>query len=125
MPQSFGFTREWRAHPTMYSKYIHVNKILIKSGFVSPICSSPTKLAFFAQLLSHVRFFVTSWTVAHQASLSTEFPRQEYWSGFSFPTLGDFPDPGIEPVSPVSSALAGEFFTTVAHGKKLSTLFKH
>jgi len=37
------------------------------------------------------------------------FPRQEYWSGLPFPSSGDLPDPGIEPVSP---ALAGGFFTT-------------
>ena len=32
-------------------------------------------------LLSHVRLFVTPWTVAHQAPLSMGFSRQEYWSG--------------------------------------------
>ena len=37
------------------------------------------------------------WTVALQAPLSKEFPRQEYWSGLSFPSLGDLPKPGIEP----------------------------
>ena len=36
------------------------------------------------------------WTVAHQTSLSMEFPRQEYWSGLPFPPLGDLPIPGIE-----------------------------
>ena len=41
-------------------------------------------------------FFVTPWTVACQAPLSRGFPRQEYWSGFSFPPPGDLPDPGIE-----------------------------
>ena len=51
----------------------------------------------------------TSWTVAHQASLSKEFSKQEYWSGLLFPTPGDLPDPGIEPESP---ALVGGFFTT-------------
>ena len=30
--------------------------------------------------LSHVRLFATPWTVAHKASLSMEFSRQEYWS---------------------------------------------
>ena len=39
--------------------------------------------------------FVTLWTVAHQAPLSMEFPRQEYWSGLSFPPPEDLPDPGI------------------------------
>ena len=43
-----------------------------------------------------------------------EFSRQEYWSGLPFPTPGDLPDPGIELVSLVSSALTGRFFTTSA-----------
>ena len=55
---------------------------------------------------------VTLWIVAHQATLSVGFPRQEYWSGLSFPTPGDLPDPGIKPASLVSLALAGRFFTT-------------
>ena len=52
------------------------------------------------------------WAVAHQTPLSMEFSRQEFWSGFPFPTPGDLPDPGIEPASPASPALAGGFFTT-------------
>ena len=44
-----------------------------------------------AQPLSHVRLFVTSWTVAHQASLSIGIFRQEYWSGVPFPPPGDLP----------------------------------
>ena len=57
--------------------------------------------------------FVTPVTVAHQAPLSTGFPRQEYWSGLPFPPPGDLPNPGIEPASP---ALTGRFFTTEAPG---------
>ena len=41
----------------------------------------------------------TSWTVAQKASLSMEFPKQEYCSGLPFPTPGDLPDPGIKPLS--------------------------
>ena len=59
------------------------------------------------QSLSHVWFFVTPWTVAHQAPLSMEFSRQEYWSRLPFPSPGDLPNPRIEPGSP---ALAGRFF---------------
>ena len=58
--------------------------------------------------------FVTSWMVAHQAPLSLGFPRQEYWSGLPFPTPGDFPNPGVQSVSPV---LAGRFFTTEPSAK--------
>ena len=54
---------------------------------------------------------VTPWTVAHQDPLPMGFARQEYWSGFPCPPLGDLPDPGIEPASPAAPALAGKFFT--------------
>ena len=51
------------------------------------------------------------WTVAHQASLFMEFPRQEYWSGLPFPFPGDLPNAGVEPTS-AAPALAGGLFTT-------------
>ena len=44
------------------------------------------------------------WTVARQAPLSVGFSRREYWSGLPFPPPGDLPEPGTEPVSPVSPA---------------------
>ena len=59
----------------------------------------------------------TPWTIASQAPLSMGFPRGEYWSGLPFPSPGDFPDPGLEPMSP---ALAGGFFTTESPGKRYS-----
>ena len=43
-------------------------------------------------------------TVAHQAPLSMEFSRQEYWTGLPFPSLGDLPDPGIKPKFPTLQA---------------------
>ena len=60
--------------------------------------------------------FGTPWTVARQAPLSTGFSRQDSWSGLPFPSPGDLPDPGIEPTSPVSPALAGGFFTAEPPG---------
>ena len=52
------------------------------------------------------------------------FSRQEYWSGLPFLIPGDLPDPGIEPMSPTSPALAAGFFTTAPPGKPtLSVLF--
>ena len=45
--------------------------------------------------------------VTHQAPLSMGFSRQEYWSGLPFPPPGDLPDPGIQLMSLISSALAG------------------
>ena len=51
--------------------------------------------------------------IAYQASLLMGFPRQEYWSVLSCPPPGDLSDPGIEPMSLVSTPLAGGFLTTV------------
>ena len=50
--------------------------------------------------LSCVQLFATPWTIAYPAPWSMGFSRQEYWSGLPFPSPGDLPDPGIEPVSP-------------------------
>ena len=63
--------------------------------------------------------FVAPWTVACQSPLSIEFSRQEYWSGLPCAPPGDLPDPGIEPMSPASPALAGGFLTTAPPGKNL------
>ena len=63
---------------------------------------------------NQVQLFVTPWTIAHQALLSMEFSRQEYWSGLPCPPPGDLPDPGMEPKSLLSPALASVFFTTNA-----------
>ena len=55
-----------------------------------------------------------SQAVVPQAPLSMEFSGHKHWSGLPFPTPGDLPDPGIEPMSP---ALVGGFFTTEPAGK--------
>ena len=52
------------------------------------------------------------WIVARQAIAQQGFSRQELWSGLPFPPPENLPDPGIEPTSLVSPALAGGFFTT-------------
>ena len=56
------------------------------------------------KLLSRVWLFATPWTVAYQALPSIGFFRQECWSGLSFPSPGDLPNPGIEPGSPALQA---------------------
>ena len=61
-------------------------------GFVMKICCClVTKFASDS--------FATPWTVARQAPLYIQFSRQEYWSGVPFPSPGDLPGPGIEPMS--------------------------
>ena len=69
------------------------------------------------QSLSRLRVYAPLWTAAHQTPLSMGFSRQEYWSGLPFPSPGGLPDPGIEPASLTSAALAGGFFTTWKGGK--------
>ena len=55
-------------------------------------------------------------TTAHQAPPSMGFSRQEDWSGLPFPSPGDLPNPGNQPMSLMSPALAGGFFTTSTGG---------
>ena len=74
------------------------------------------------RVLSHSVPFVTPWTIVHQASLSLEFFRQEYWSGLPFPIPGDLIDPGLKPVFLASPVLAGASFTTVPPGKPMESI---
>ena len=71
-----------------------------------------------ACMLSRVRLFVIAWTGLHR-ELSMEFSRQEYWSRLPLPSPGNLSNSGIEPMSPVSPALAGRFFTTEPPGNPL------
>ena len=66
--------------------------------------------SIFVLVLSHVE-------LDPMAPLSMESSRQQYWSGLPFPTPGDLPNPGIEPASLTSPALAGGFFTTAILNK--------
>ena len=67
---------------------------------------------------SFIQFFAIPWTVAHEAPLSMEFSRQEYWSGLPFPSPGDLPNPGIEPGYP---ALQADSLPSEPPGKSAST----
>ena len=80
-------------------------------GFVCVICIIILRACVLSHF-SHVRLFVTLWTVAHQPPLCLGFSRQEHWSELLFPSLGDLCDPGFEPVSFASLALTGRFSTT-------------
>ena len=64
-------------------------------------------------MLSHfsrVWLCATLWTIACQAPLPMGFSRQEFWSELPCLLSGDLPEPGIEPTSPTSPAVAGRFF---------------
>ena len=73
----------------------------------SNVCKSKVK----GKLLSRVGL-LAPWTIPRQTPPFMGFSRQEYWSGLPLPTPADLPDPGIEPMSLMSPALAGRFFTT-------------
>ena len=55
--------------------------------------------------------------LVHQAPLAIEISRQEYWSGLSYPSPVDFPNPGIEPGSP---ALEADSLQSELPGKRYS-----
>ena len=84
-----------------------VFKVIMSNSFISFVIDIGS-----AQLLSCVPLFVTPLTIAHNAPLSMEFSRQEYWSRLQSPTLRNLPDPGIEPVSLEFPALAGRLPTS-------------
>ena len=77
-------------------------------GTVHPPC------ACMLSPFSCVWLCATLWTTACQALLSKGFSRQDYWSGLPCPPPGNRSDPGIKPVSLMTPALAGGFFTTSA-----------
>ena len=78
--------------------------------------SSPGKLFTLCSVLCYVASVrtgsVTPWAIACQAPLFMGVSRQEYWSGLPCHLPGDLLNPGIEPKSLATSALAGRFFTT-------------
>ena len=88
------YTHDWFI--TLYSR---TNTTLKQLCFSECMCG---------QSLSCVLLFATPWTVAHQASLSMGFSRQEYWSGLPSPPPGDLPDPGFKHTSPASPALQAD-----------------
>ena len=87
------------------------------AGWLAEVEALHLGFDFYLVCACSVQLSETPRTVAHQAPLSMGFFRQEYWRGLPFPSPRDLPNPGIEPMSPVSLALAGRFFTTEPPGK--------
>ena len=86
----------------IYSKYPNqVLKLICTSlvMLITVMLRSHISVCMCAQLLSRVQLFEIPWTESCQPPLSLEFSRQEYWSEWPFPSPGDLPDPGIEPMS--------------------------
>ena len=98
------------SHPLLLSKHAlpptAAGVVLLKGK--GDYVTSLLKTLCVYEPLSCGQFFATPWTVACQALLFMGFCRQEYWSGLPGPLLGDLPDPGIEPLSPVSPALQAD-----------------
>ena len=80
-----GFFTSWATREAQTENYLTAATELIWVVLVNQLC---------------LTLFETPWTVARQATLSTEFSRQEYWSGLPFPSPKDLPNPGIKPRSP-------------------------
>ena len=108
-------------HELLWLSRVHLTKSTPQTFIVGilPPEDSPKEAGYLtllhACMLSHfscVWLFVTPWTVALQAPRSMGLTRQKYRSGWSCPSLGDLPNPGIEPSFPLSPALAGGFFIT-------------
>ena len=110
-PVSMGFSRQeyWRGCHAL------LQGIFLTQG-QNPYLTSPAPAGRFFAIsvawealwlpwgwwFSH--YVVSPWTVARQAPLFTGFPRQEHWSGLSFPPPGNLPDRGIKPGSPALQA---------------------
>ena len=73
--------------------------------FGKPSQNSVSHTCAILSCFSCVWLFVTLWTIAHQAPLSMEFSRQEYWGGLPFSLPGDLPNTGMEPSSTWALAL--------------------
>ena len=75
-------TEYWEEFPVVYSRSLLVIYFIYTNGLLSVSCSVSSN------------YFRPHGTVAHQAPLSMEFSRQEYWSGLSFPSPGNISDAG-------------------------------
>ena len=96
-----GTQRAWPPTLPLFSGLEQINSFLPTPDLRQSRCNM---VRMRAKLLSCVWLFETSWTVAHLAPLSMGFSRQEYWSGLSFPSPGNLPNPGIKSVSPALQA---------------------
>ena len=103
----------------LWGLFVFIELFFFFKETISVLCSSycdvnyVSGVAFFL-----IRLFKTSKRVSHsvvvplcdsmdcshQAPLSMEFSRQEYWSGLPFPSAGELSDPGTEPRSPILQA---------------------
>ena len=79
-------------------------KVFCRHGFLKQNAFVLPNIPYVCVSLSVMSSSVTPWTIGHQAPLSMEFSRQEYWSGLQFPSAGDLPHPGVKHRSPALQA---------------------
>ena len=107
---SFNYRRNYLVNNMQRLKKVHTVSFIYLKRYLITLQTQYLSKEHTAIMYS-VQLFATLWTVAHKASLSMGFSRQEYWCGLPFPSPGNLPDPGIKFMSPVSPALTGGFFT--------------
>ena len=96
-PREFhGLYSPWGRKESDTTRYFHFHWLLGSSS-TSVLCISHACVS--AKSLQSYLTLHCLWTVTHQAPLSMEFSRQQYWNGLPFSTPRDLPDPGIEPTS--------------------------
>ena len=95
-----NFIRNSNSNKKRYIEFL--NKFTLWGPHLTDVLySRKEKCNFYAWMLLLLSHFNCIWllvipcTVAHQASLSMGFSRQEYWSGFSCPPPSDLPNPGM------------------------------
>ena len=108
-PRDLGQVLQLHSLPVLSSCSVHSAR---SPGLQRRSCAPPRTPVNVLCHFSCVRLFVTLWTVARQAPWDS--PGKNDWSWLPCPPPGDLPDPGIEPTSLRSPALAGGFFTTSA-----------
>ena len=87
-----------------------LTKVCLVKAIVFPVAMYGfDSIVTIVELLSSVRLFCNLMDYSPPGSSSMGFSWEEYWSGLPFPSPGELPNPGIEPVS---LALAGGFFAT-------------
>jgi len=102
----FFFCLYWSTYTRLRSNFQQLTRNFLRVGpCISVIFIHCQPLMCGFNLFSHVQLCMTLWTTACKTPLSMGFSRQEYWSGLPCPSPGDLPDPGIEPMSLLSTCI--------------------
>ena len=124
-----GEEQSWRTNTTWLQDLLQSNSnrysVILINRSMQQIRETRNRPACVLSHFNRVRLFATLWSVARQASLSMGFSTQEYWSGLPRSPPGNLPNPGIEPSSLMSPALAGRFFTTSTIWEAPGNRFKY